>query len=505
MNRIASIAFLSLFLCGASGSPEAEVRPPAVAGQFYPEEPDKLAGAVKGFLADALPACGERPIALIVPHAGYVFSGQIAADAYRQAADFPCDLVVILGTNHTTPGFRGVSVYAGEGFRTPLGVAQIDQEVTRALLKADPLLVSRPEVHVQEHSVEVQIPFVQVGFPNARIAAAVVSELELEQAERLGQVLARTLERRNALIVASSDLSHYPTYEDAVEVDGEVLRAIASLDLAAVPLAIERQLQKERPGLSTCACGEGAVLVAMAAAKALGARRGIVVSYANSGDTVFGEPSRVVGYGAIAFTAAAGKADLRSLERPAIEPGSAELTEADKKYLLALARKTIERFLETGTVPLPRASTPGLRRRQGAFVTLKKHGDLRGCIGHMEEDAPLALTVARMALQAAFRDPRFRPVEVGELPDLEVEISALTPFARVPGPQAIVVGRDGVVLEKKDRRAVFLPQVAPEQGWSRDEMLGHLCLKAGLSADCWHRDATFFTFQAEVFGEGEPR
>ena len=509
MKKTVSSLFLSFCLCSsallscAAAPSDAGVRPPAVAGQFYPDDPKKLEAAVKGYLADALPARGERPIGLVAPHAGYVYSGQIAADAYRQAAAFTYDVIVILGTNHTTRGFDQVSVYQGGGYRTPLGVAEIDRDLAQALLEADRSITFRPEVHEREHSVEVQVPFVQVVFPGIPIVSAVVGEPDLGLTERFGRVLAQVLGDRQALIVSSSDFSHYPRYEDAVAADHRVLAAIASLDPVAVSETIIAQMRQRRPNLSTCACGEGPILAAMAAASARGATRGIVISYANSGDAVFGEPSKVVGYGAVAFTAGPGGPDTQALEKAPPATGPVVLTEADRKYLLSLARQTIERYLVTGTVPFARLSSPALQRKQGAFVTLKKHGQLRGCIGHMAEDTPLGLTVARMALQAAFRDTRFQPVRPVELPALEVEISVLTPLARVSGPEAIQVGRDGVVIEKAGHRAVFLPQVAVEQGWSRDQMLGRLCLKAGLAMDCWQRDTEFFTFQAIVFGEGE--
>jgi len=392
-------------------------------------------------------------------------------------------------------------VYQGAGYATPLGLASIDQELAAALLRSDGGASFEPAAHESEHSVEVQLPFVQVAFPQARIVAAVVGDPDPELAERFGQALAAALEGRRALVVASSDLSHYPDYDDANDVDRQVLAAVASLDPGAVESAITEQMRQRRPGLSTCACGEGPMLVAMAAARALGARRGVALSYANSGDTAFGETSRVVGYGAVAFTAGRGSTSLEALA-PVRAAGKADtLAPADREYLLGLARGTVEQYLLTGTVPLPRGDSPALWRRQGAFVTLNKQGHLRGCIGHMAENAPLALIVSRMALQAALRDTRFAPVQAEELAALEVEISVLTPFARVSGPEAILVGRDGVVVEKGGRRAVYLPQVAPEQGWDRDEMLGHLCQKAGLATECWQQNAELYTFQAEVFGE----
>ena len=344
------------------------------------------------------------------------------------------------------------------------------------------------------------MPFVQVLFPKAKIVTAIVGRQDLTLAIRFGQALARVLKGRKALVVASSDLSHYPPYSDAVAADRATLTAVASLDAKAASESIARQMKTGCPGLETCACGEGAILAAMVAAKAMGATRGRVLSYANSGDTAIGERDRVVGYGAVVFTAGAGGTDTAALDVPRVARDP-QLSEADKMDLLKLARSTVERYLTTGTLPLPRASTPALRAKQGAFVTLKKNGDLRGCIGHMAEDTPLAQVVSRMALAAAFEDTRFSPLRAEELSSLEFEISVLTPLAPVPGPGAVVVGRDGVVIRKAGHSAVFLPQVAPEQGWSRDELLDHLCEKAGLPADCWRGECQLLAFRAIVFGE----
>jgi len=499
------LVFLSLlFLCGRLFAADPDgVRPPAVAGRFYPASPQKLEAAVRAFLADALPPRDLDPIALVLPHAGYIFSGQIAADGFRQAQNRTVDTVVILGTNHTVPPFEGISVFQGAGYRTPLGVARSDKELAALLVAADKAFSYRPEAHVSEHSEEVQVPFVQVVFPGAKIVTAVVGSASPVLAERFGRALARAAGTRRLLIVASSDLSHYPGYGDAVAVDRRTLEAAATLDPATLAASVARSRQEGHPGLETCACGQGPIVVAAAAAKALGATRGVVLSYANSGDTVVGEYGRVVGYGSLAFVSGASGPDTTALA-PLPAAAGGPLSASDRQYLLALARTTLERYFRTETLPLPRPTSAALRQMRGAFVTLKASGDLRGCIGHMAQDTPLALTVARMALEAALRDPRFQPVRADELEALHLEISALTPFTAVPGYGSIVVGRDGVLLEKAGRHAVFLPQVAPEEGWSREEMLRHLSLKAGLPEDAWQQGCTFQTFQAEVFGEEDP-
>jgi AmmeMemoRadiSam system protein B len=289
----------------ASENVNAKARAPAVAGRFYPNEAEALELAVRGFLADAVAPRGQRPVALIAPHAGYIYSAQIAADAYRQAMEHDYDLVVILGTNHTEAGFGGVSVHPGPGYRTPLGVAEIDEIVAAALIEADPAFTFEPAVHRREHSVEVQIPFVQIAFPEVKIVTAVIGRPDPGLCARFGKALAKVLDGRAALIVASSDFSHYPAYDDAKATDLAVLDAIADLNPRTVRDEIRRQMARDVPGLATCACGEAPILAAIAAARALGATHGCLISYANSGDSPLPDRSRVVGYGAMAMIAGA--------------------------------------------------------------------------------------------------------------------------------------------------------------------------------------------------------
>lgn len=508
MGLMKTAALCTLLLLAGGQDPSSSprdvgIRPPAAAGQFYPSDPGRLAKAVDAFVHDALAPSGERPIAIVCPHAGYIYSGQIAADAYNQAARYDYEVVVVLGTNHTTPGFDGVSVYLGEGYRTPLGVAPIDRALSEELVGLDDAVTFDPAVHRQEHSVEVQIPFVQRLFPDASIVAAVIGTPDLDLCRRFGDTLAKVLSGRKALIVASSDLSHYPSYDDAVRVDRATLAAITRFDADSLNVVFHSPTGGV-PNLRTRACGAGPILVATVAARALGATGARLVSYANSGDTSVGDRARVVGYGAVVF---AGGDDSRGTSKPAADDESradanAPLGDDLKRTLLRHARSTIERFLTTETVPLLRP-TGALARRQGVFVTLSNHGRLRGCIGHMADDLPLSQVVGYCALQAAFNDRRFQPVSIDELPDIDIEISLLTPFERVPTVDDIVVGRDGVLLEKDGYSAVYLPSVAVEQGWNREEMLAHLCRKAGLPADGWKTGATFYTFRAEAFDEGD--
>ncbi|MBN2171676.1 MAG: AmmeMemoRadiSam system protein B [Candidatus Krumholzibacteriota bacterium] len=557
-RRAAGFMAVAALALGGSRGPvparaeTAGVRPPAVAGRFYPAEAGRAEAAVRAFLADAVPGAGEAPLCLLAPHAGWIYSGQVAADAWARAAGHDYEIIVILGTNHTDPGFTGVSIWPDGGYRTPLGVARVDAGAARALAARDPAFTFRRAVHEREHSVEVQLPFAQVLFPGAEYLLAVVGDADPDLCARLGRALDAVLAGRSALVVASSDLSHYPAYEDAFRVDCCTLRALASLDPERFRAAL-REGRRAAPAVSTCACGEAPALAMLAWAAARGAKRAEVLSYANSGHALLGDRGRCVGYGALAVTAGAGPGDvgllapLAELEgkgavpmqplsrgaalgagpsgedgmaygeriselprpRPAVTaedgaaatPGAAALGADERRWLLGFARSCIRRYLETGTAPLPRSLPPCLAAGRGVFVTLEDHGRLRGCIGYMAEDLPVAQSVGRAALQAAFEDRRFPPVTADELDGLTISISLLTPMRPVDGPGDIVLGRDGIVLEKGGRRAVYLPQVAPEQGWTLEETLSHLAEKAGLDADAWRRGARFQTFQAEVFGE----
>jgi hypothetical protein len=505
LSRVGLLALAGALLCyGAAGAGRSaqDAREPIGPRQFYPRSTSTLKAAIQAMVAGAVTPRAARPAAIVVPHAGYVYSGQIAADAYRQAAAHRYDTVVIVGTNHTDGVFRKVAIAPGRVFRTPLGGAPIDEAFVAALQKEDSDCVIEAGPHRAEHSVEVQVPFVQQLFPAAKIVPLVVGRPDQAMCVRLGRALAALSKDRSVLLVASSDLSHYPKAEDAGREDRATLELVANLDVGGLYQRELGESATRTPGLDTHACGAGAIMAVMTAARALGASHGTVVSYANSGETSVGEPSRTVGYGAVVFTSGERGADIEALKAPARDAGA--LQPGDKKTLLAFARETIRRYLATETLPLPRGFSPRVQKNRGVFVTLNMHRELRGCIGHIPSDLPLPRLVGAMALAAAFGDPRFSRVTLDELRDIEIEISILSPPARVGGPSDIVVGRDGVVIAADGRGAVFLPQVAPQQGWTRDQMLDNLCVKAGLPAGRWRRPGmTFETFQAEVFHEGE--
>lgn len=497
-------AAILIFACpGTSTADLPGERPPAAAGTFYPGDAGALGRAVDLYLEDAVRRPVDDPVALIVPHAGYLYSGQIAADGFRQLAGMSFSTVVVLGTNHTTAPFPGGSVWYAGSYRTPLGEVPVDVGLAKELMDADRRFVFRMETHGKEHSIEVELPFIQKLFPEAKIVPVIVGSSEIDLCRDLGRALAERLRGRKALIVASSDLSHYPARKDAEVVDRQFLRAVATLDPEEVRRAARDEMALGVPGLSTCACGEAPILTALFAAKELSAKRAVAVSYANSGETAVGDEGRVVGYGAMILARGAGESDVAALEEPAPAKGGSPLTEEEKDYLHHLARRTIEQYLTTGTAPLPRPDDPALRAGKGAFVTLYKGGALRGCIGHIVGNRPLCRTVASAALQAAFHDRRFPPLELSEWKEIAIEVSVLTPFRRVERPEEIEIGRHGVAIRKGGHSAVYLPKVAVEQGWDREETLDRLCRKGGLPAGSWREGAEIYVFEADAFGEGK--
>jgi AmmeMemoRadiSam system protein B/AmmeMemoRadiSam system protein A len=464
--------------------PPGRIRESVIAGTWYPDDPDELAEMVDGFLGFVTPIDGE-PIALIVPHAGYVYSGIIAAHSFKQLETKAYDVAVVVASDHQAPISNPISVWAEGGFETPLGVVPIDVELAQALVDSNPLITSDLSAHEMEHPIEIQLPFLQRVCPGCSLVPVLMGADDEDTIKVLVEALISLLPNRRAVVIASSDLSHYPSYEDARAVDGSTLGAIETGDTDEIRQTIAASMMAGIPNLSTCACGVGPILVAMQVAAGLGADTVTILRYANSGDSPMGDKSQVVGYGAVMFW-----------HYDPLQPD-----EAQRAELLALAHSTIKENLETGQIPVYETNDPTLLRPSAAFVTLKKDGELRGCIGHLWADVPLYRIVQQMTVSAATSDPRFPPVTLDELDQLSIEISILSPMRRVTDIQQIEVGTHGLLLLKGNRQGVLLPQVPVDQGWDRETYLDNLCLKAGLPSDCWTDEPTLYRFTAVVFGE----
>jgi AmmeMemoRadiSam system protein B/AmmeMemoRadiSam system protein A len=465
---------------------QATVRKPAVAGAFYPDDAEALANMVDTFL-EAVRGVDGEPIGLVVPHAGYVYSGWVAAYAFRQLEGVDYDTIVIIGPNHYLPGFEDISVYAHGAYETPLGLVPVDEEVAGALIDAHERITFHPEAHAQEHSIEVQLPFLQRLYQDLRIVPIVIGQPTEKNVDILSQALVQVLPGRRALLIASSDMSHYPAYEDAVRVDTATLAAMETGNPQLVIDTVREHLAEGVTNLGTCLCGEGPVLAVLKAAPQLGADQVTILQYANSADSPFvsGDRSRVVGYGT---------AMLWRYEPP-------DLGTEERERLLSIARESIAQYVTDGTFPEARVDEPDLLKKSGAFVTLELDGELRGCIGHIQAQDPLYSTVQQAAVSAATQDPRFSPLSEGELGRVTIEISVLSPLKRITDIEEIEVGTHGLLISAQGRQGLLLPQVATEEGWNRDEFLQAICRKAGLPQDAWRDGAALYTFTAIVFGE----
>ncbi|MBI2193637.1 MAG: AmmeMemoRadiSam system protein B [Planctomycetes bacterium] len=484
--------FLLFLTCPPVSLPGlAQERAPAVAGAFYPGEPEELRRSVQTLLDKATEqALPGKPLAMLVPHAGYVYSGETAACAYKSLRG-DWDTYLILGSGHRYP-VEGAALYAKGSFRTPLGNVPVNEVLCQKLLAECSHILDSPRAHEGEHSIEVQLPFLQVQKREFSIVPMVMNLGAPETLQRIGQAIARSIRDENVLILISSDLSHYPTQEIAQVVDQTTLRSLEFLDPAYFRITSRGMMARRLPGLSCTSCGEAAVLSGLYASLELGADQTVLLRYLNSGDVPqVGDPSRVVGYASMAFVHT-GTNGRRMLPK---------LGDSEKVILHQLAVNTLlERM---GGRPLPSSpvfKNPELNLAAPVFVTLKKEGKLRGCIGTVSPQQPLPEAVQLYALKAALEDVRFPPVQRDEVPQLDIEISILSPFQRVLNAEEIQPKMHGVAVSRGGESGLFLPQVwenIPE----KERFLSELCSqKAHLPADAWKQpDTALFVFTVEKF------
>jgi AmmeMemoRadiSam system protein A len=340
-------------------------------------------------------------------------------------------------------------------------------------------------VHRNEHSLEVQMPFLKRLDPDLEIVPIMIAESSNETCKRLGIALASLLEKRtDVLLIASSDLYHGYSYKDCLDTDELTLSYIEELN----PEGLVKALSSRRAQ----ACGGHPIAVLLHTAINLGADRANLLKYTNSADVTDDRTGYVVGYSSWAI--------LKSEHSP--NSGSHSLlTEEERRELLAIAKKSVEAKLSGRAIPRSSPASPALREKCGAFVTLTKSRKLRGCIGYILPVKPLHETVSDAAIQAATSDPRFPPVGEEELSQIAFEISVLTPLVRVDDPTQVEVGKHGLYIKKGMNAGLLLPQVATDHGWDRETFLEQTCAKAGLPPDAWREDAEIYVFSAEVFAE----
>jgi hypothetical protein len=478
MKKKVLIILFSLSLLASFSWPQG-VRKPVAAGGFYTDNPELLSRQIDSFLQNAKQplASAENLIALIAPHAGYAYAGLVAASAYRLAKGKDYETVVIIGPSHHY-GFEGCSIYLRGGFETPLGVAAVDESLALELSRASGYGYI-PEAHEKEHSVEVQVPFIQKTLPKAKIVPIVMGYQTRTTITALANSLSKVLPGKKVLVVASTDMSHYLPKKDANDADANTASLIRSFNTELLLTKVQRG--------ENIMCGGGPVVSTLLYAKKKENAKVEVLDYTDSSQSQYGTPeSQVVGYLAAAIIAGD-------------PPAEFALTAEEKGELLKLARQAINEFIRQNKVVEYKTQNMNFLSSKGAFVTLKEKGLLRGCIGYIEPVYPLYQTVIQTAILAACRDPRFPPVSAEELDDLEIEISVLTPLKKIDSPKVVEVGKHGLVISQGDKKGLLLPQVAVENHWSREIFLNEACLKAGLPVDAWKSGADIYIFEAIVF------
>ncbi len=470
-------------------------RQPAVAGTFYPASSQSLLAALKEAFAKAEPKkTSGNVIAIVCPHAGYVFSAKVAASAFHQIDTTKTyDHIFVIGSSHRAL-YKGASIYTAGDFITPLGRIKTDP-LGNELVKNNKIFTDNVSPHGEEHAIEVQLPFLQYLFHDKlSIVPILLGTQTPEECKKIGEALKPYFNEKN-LFIFSTDFTHYPDYETARKVDAFMADAVISNKPEQLIEAVRDVENRNTPNLLTGMCGWPAVLSLMYMTSTEPSVTIKKVDYQNSGDSEYGDKLKVVGYVALA---------IEEPKKAEDEIGFA-LTDKEKQGLLVLARNTIIEYIRNKQILQidPEEITGVLKQPCGAFVTLQAKGELRGCIGSFSANKPLYQTIQEMAISSATKDYRFNPVTADEINSLEIEISVLTPMRKISSINEIIIGKHGIYIKKDSKAGTLLPQVATDQGWTREEFLGYCARdKAGLGWNGW-KDADIFVYEALVFSEKE--
>lgn len=498
-----------------------QVWEPQVAGRFYPGSEIALKDQINSFFKN-IPQqkLKGKPIALISPHAGYQYSGQVASYGYHAIKDSGVTRVIILSPSHFKSGkrFRGVSVLNVKNFKTPFGFIPVDQYACRQLLdasessnemhKTTKLFGSYEGAYQGEHSMETQLPFLQMALNDFKLVPLMVGILVNDDFDKVANAI-RPLIDDKTIVAVSSDFTHYGEGYGYVPFRKDIEKNIRALDYGAFEKILNKDFEglkayRKETGINACGIIPIELLLKLLPDNASGE----ILSYDTSGRQS-GDFSFSVSYTSILFTKPSeSKSGLHIPKENTTDNQQSFLTSEEKALLLSLARNTLETYTKTGVPPklepVNDKLTRSLKERYGVFVMLKKYGELRGCIGHIIPRTSLVQGVIESTINSSSNDWRFSPVDEAELPDITIEISVLGHPKKIRGPDEFVADKEGIIIRKGHAGAVFLPQVAAEQGWDRTETLCHLCQKAGLSPEAWKGDGMeFYVFTADVFHEGD--
>jgi len=465
-----------------------------VAGKFYTADKKELMNDLIKMFKDAKPKTVSNVIGIISPHAGYMFSGTVAASAFNQIdSSHKFETVFIIASSHTT-SFKGASVYCDGNYETPLGEVKVNTELALKLVKEHGDIIRNfAQPHLTEHSIEVHIPFLQYKMgKEIKILPVILGTDNPADCKKIADILKPYLNSKN-LFVISSDFSHYPTYKDAVTADLLTANSIISNNPNSLIDALAHNDKANMPGLITSLCGWTSVLTYLYMTEKNNDLSFHNIQYLNSGDSPYGDHHKVVGYNAIAI----------SIDNKKTSDHSFSLTMEEKKVLLKIARKTITDYIKNDTLCSIDSTqiSSSLKMPCGAFVSLHKNNNLRGCIGSFSQNEPLYEVINKMSLASALNDTRFSPVKSDELDEIVIEISVLTPMKKITSIDEVELGKTGIYIKKGGRSGTFLPQVATQTNWSKEEFLGHCSRdKAGIGWDGW-KTAEVFIYEAIVFSE----
>jgi len=464
-----------------------KIRRQSVAGKFYPADKIKLEQMIDDYLGQAQVQKSESPPQIIItPHAGYIYSGKVAAYAYKTLLNTNFERVILLGRSHNAQ-FNGIAADTNDFWQTPLGKVKIDQEFIDLLP-----VIKNSKPHQNEHSLEVQIPFlIKTLGQDIKIVPLLFGDENINTIQSLADSLEKLVDNKT-LIVISTDLSHYPNYSDAINLDNQTIGSILSNDIDEFRNKISELTQLNTSNVSTLACAQPAVETAIILSQKLGFKPELL-KYANSGDYFPEQKDQVVGYAAIAYTGTVNSEDITKRE----------LNPEEQKIALEIARKTLENYFnQTEYIP-DVSSYPIFQLKRGAFVTLKIKGQLRGCMGNFEPDKTIVEILQDMALSAAFNDSRFQPLTAEEFKNIEMEISVLSPREKISDYNLIEAGKHGVYVQKGKKTGTYLPQVASENNWTKEEFLKSLCEdKSQIGPNCWLDPKTnLYIFTAQIFHE----
>lgn len=477
----------------------SNIRKAVFEDRFYSSNANVLSGNIEKMLAKHQKfEKNENIKAIIVPHAGYVFSGDVAALAYKQLEGESFNNIFIICNAHAEY-FSGIKVDGHDFWETPLGKVQVNFDLVKKITSLEDNISIDNSVNEKDHTLEVQIPFLQKVLKNDFKIVPILFGNNFEEGyKKLSEILSSII-KENDLIVVSSDMSHYPEYEDANRIDKKTLEIIETGDIKGLEEYIDDTMKQKIKNEDTLLCGIDGIKTVLEMRNSLSWSNIEVLQYANSGDVEIGDKSQVVGYGSVIIY----DKEIDNVEKKISDDKT--LTQSQKSELLSIARETVEKYIKEGEIAEFNIQDERLRWNEGAFVTLYVDGKLRGCIGQIvPSDEYLWQVVREMSIAACSKDHRFKPVSKKELDKMKYEVSVLSSPEKVINWQDIKLGEHGVIVKKGYNSGVFLPQVAIETGWDLDEFLAHLCSdKAGLASDCYKNDSEveLYVFTAQVFSD----